>query len=352
MDSSPESPEEVASMAKYLGVNLDQGEYHLLAIAREAVIAPVLSPWQEMADENGNPYFYNHRTKESTRRHPLDLKFLQLVHEKRSSRAAGDSTRTWMRFKRGTEIGELYFYNFKDGSSQVAVEKELEILDLPAEECPTYDAEPPPLVEEIQEAVVQKKPQEKRRVWRPQVKHDFSVTHLTFKSWWQEDKEEADRGNNMVAGGGLKKRYLTLKFDVFEQTFQVDMNNEEAISLYNLSSLTAKGDPIECWDLHVGAKMNLLGKQTTLMQADLPTTNWLEYHRNRLQTVKDGLEKALRKYDMRHLTTAVTFQKGSSVKGGTSLRALMEQIDKLREMLAKYRPELAAKFAKKASPDP
>lgn len=338
-------------MAKYLGINLEQGEYHLLAIAREAVIAPVLSPWQEMADENGNPYFYNHRTKESTRRHPLDLKFLQLVHEKRNSRAAGDSSRTWMRFKKGNEGGDLYFYNFKDGSSQVAVEKELEILDLPAEECPTYDAEPPPLPEEIQDAVVQKPP-EKRRVWRPQVKHEFSVTHLTFKSWWQEDKEEADRGNNMVAGGGLKKRYLTLKFDIFEQTFQVDMNNEEAISLYNLSSLTAKGDPIECWDLHVGAKMNLLGKQTTLMQADLPTTNWLEYHRNRLQTVKDGLEKALRKYDMRHLTTAVTFQKGSSVKGGTSLRALMEQIEKLREMLAKYRPELAAKFAKKANPDP
>ena len=34
---------------------------------------------------------------------------------------------------------------------------------------------------------------------------------------------------------------------------------------------------LECWDLHVGARLNILGRCTTLMQCNLLTGKWLEY---------------------------------------------------------------------------
>lgn len=105
---------------------------------------------------------------------------------------------------------------------------------------------------------------------------DGVVRELVFKSWWSEDKEEPSLGNNMIAGGGLKKRYITIKFDIYAQTFEIHLDNEEAVSLFNLMSVTAKnGLPIQCWDLHVGAKLNMLGKTTTLMQVSVFPTKVL-----------------------------------------------------------------------------
>lgn len=61
------------------------------------------------------------------------------------------------------------------------------------------------------------------------------------------------------------------------------------VSLYNLLSVTAKnGRPIQCWDLHVGAKLNLLGKSTTLMQGSQLTLDWLDRHTKRLTKIKVG----------------------------------------------------------------
>ena len=51
--------EEVAAMAAYLGINLDKDEFWLIPIARASAEAPVPNPWEEMEDENGNPYFVN-----------------------------------------------------------------------------------------------------------------------------------------------------------------------------------------------------------------------------------------------------------------------------------------------------
>ena len=65
--------------------------------------------------------------------------------------------------------------------------------------------------------------------------------------------------------------------------------NTLQVSLYNLLSVTAKnGRPIQCWDLHVGAKLNLLGKSTTLMQGSQLTLDWLDRHTKRLTKIKVG----------------------------------------------------------------
>ena len=44
---------------------------------------------------------------------------------------------------------------------------------------------------------------------------------LKFTSWWDEDKEESSLGNGSSAGGGLKRRYISLKFYTTKGTFDV-----------------------------------------------------------------------------------------------------------------------------------
>lgn len=87
-------------------------------------------------------------------------------------------------------------------------------------------------------------------------------------------------------------------------------------------------------------------------QGDLATLNWLEKHNVRLRGIKAALERDLKKYETRALAAAVTFTKGPNTKGGTSLRALMEQIEKLCATLAQFRPSLARKYASQAAQPP
>ena len=44
---------------------------------------------------------------------------------------------------------------------------------------------------------------------------------LKFTSWWDEDREESSLGNGSSAGGGLKRRYVSLKFYCADGTFDV-----------------------------------------------------------------------------------------------------------------------------------
>ena len=44
---------------------------------------------------------------------------------------------------------------------------------------------------------------------------------LKFTSWWDEDREESSLGNGSSAGGGLKRRYVSLKFYCANGTFDV-----------------------------------------------------------------------------------------------------------------------------------
>ena len=47
----------------------------------------------------------------------------------------------------------------------------------------------------------------------------------------------------------------------------------------NQHASSLKQPHLEAWDLHVGARLNVLGRPlTTLMQLNLLTQTWLEYH--------------------------------------------------------------------------
>ena len=56
------SPEEVLKMAKYYHINIaEKQEFWLLEVAKQAIIAPLNPPWQEITDADGNPLFVNAR---------------------------------------------------------------------------------------------------------------------------------------------------------------------------------------------------------------------------------------------------------------------------------------------------
>lgn len=199
-----------------------------------------------------------------------------------------------------------------------------------------------------------------------------ALRFLKFQSWWTE------MGT---------KRYMELCFDLETELFQVILdkqvqvldpklvNNANYESLYDVIATDTKvmsmhlheklsgsqhaeslrRPHLQCWDLHVGCRINVLGRPTTLMQCDLVTGQWLEYHAGRLLRIKTALEDALRKYETVPMATAFSSQKGNrggpggaKAKGTTDLRTLLNQIEALGLQLQHYRPNIAASLLKLA----
>jgi hypothetical protein len=139
--------------------------------------------------------------------------------------------------------------------------------------------------------------------------------------------------------------------------------------------------------LFVGAKIDILGRKTTLMQvrnekqssrccisfdhwhqANLVTGQWLEYHAKRLSKIKvrqscfspklsaiawfqKNISEELRKYD-KNWAGEVDKSDGraepsryAQKKGGRCLRVVMNAIVELRGRLGEFRPALAQKLA-------
>lgn len=192
---------------------------------------------------------------------------------------------------------------------------------------------------------------------------------LTFSSWWTE------MGT---------KRYMELCFDLESELFQVvldktvnvlDPKLENNAHYESLSGIIGKDTKVmsmhlheklsgnqhaeslrrphlECWDLHVGCRLNVLGRPTTLMQCNLVTGQWLEYHAERLLRIKGALEESLRKYETVPMAAAFASRKasGGKTQGTTDLRTLLNQIEALSMQLERYRPHIARGLAKLADP--
>ena len=122
-----------------------------------------------------------------------------------------------------------------------------------------------------------------------------ALRFLKFFAWWHE------MGT---------KRYMELCFDLETELFQVVLDKQVQVldpsivnqplkeSIFDVISTDTKvmsmhlheklsGNQhaeslrrphLQCWDLHVGCRINVLGRPTTLMQCDLVTAQWLEYH--------------------------------------------------------------------------
>lgn len=121
--------------------------------------------------------------------------------------------------------------------------------------------------------------------------------------------------------------------------------------VYTISHVDGRFGPLQQWDLYVGATVNLLGRKMTLMQASGSTLVWLESKRKSLQRVCKDLENELCKYEPSMSKARMRGKRGGSrgrseKKGSANLRCMINQADKMRRTLAKYRPRLAAKIVK------
>jgi len=133
---------------------------------------------------------------------------------------------------------------------------------------------------------------------------------------------------------------VELRFDINRQMFSVIINVDgEKTLVHDLVSTGIKsGLPLECWDLHLGARINLLGRTVTLTQCSRPTMLWLEKNKRRLLKLKNSLLDDLRKYNTTKLDPALVNDILASAPGKTSLRTTMNQINDLKAALARYRP--------------
>jgi len=189
---------------------------------------------------------------------------------------------------------------------------------------------------------------------------------LTFYSHWEEDAEDPDLtfrvDTNSNVGGGIRRRHLTLKFSIASNNCELLLDEGtgtagRTVTLDRVFVAAAAVEvPVQCWDLHVGAQIRVLGRRIALYSASLETRQWLEGKASALSRLKEELMVELAKYSTRPQPTAISFTRGERrmdrhgrsqlVKGGMSLRLLMERIHILTEELRKFRPSIATKMAR------
>ncbi len=322
LKSEPLDPRRVIECGLYLGVKLDDEEHALLSVAREALNAPVSKHWELRLDNKGVKYYYNCRTGLRARFHPAEKEFQKVVATLRGRDFhTTHKARTWMKFVSGPDGGDAFYHDFLTGKQEASLPSGSEELHgVPDELLPAYDVD---VSDKTQKEIVD------------------DVKVLSFKSWWYEDKEEATLGNGSSAGGGLKKRYVTLEYDLRSKNFRVILEENVAIDLKDMQ--TKQKTPMECWDLYIGAMLHVLGKNTTLQQGTLETILWLDFHAAQLLRVKADLERTLQKYQTTSINAALSFTLRNK-PGCCNLRQLMYQIEQLKSELSKYRPQLAKTF--------
>lgn len=213
---------------------------------------------------------------------------------------------------------------------------------------------------------------------------------LVFESWWIEKstKRVVEIALNLATERfliTLDKSVSYLSSDVLfnpqavsfletirQDTKVLECNLHEKFS-DNQHALSLELPHLQCWDLHVGAKINLFGRPTTLMSCGLKTGAWLDYHARGLRAIKESIEAIMRKYEqvppkpalketrsldggsrrdweqrstmpLTHAPPSVGRERAAKGTGGADLRSLIGQVHQLCDRLAAYRPKLGLEF--------
>lgn len=156
---------------------------------------------------------------------------------------------------------------------------------------------------------------------------------LVFKSWWNDNTAHIDKAI---------RRYMDIYFHVSSGNFQIIIQGAEKV--YTLSHVMGKYGNLEAYDLFVGAKIDILGRRTTLMQGSSETVEWNESQATELLAIWENLYKELCKYEVSIQTKLSRNLDRNHRKGGHDLRAYMLDIRALGEKLATFRPKLAHKI--------
>jgi hypothetical protein len=235
-----------------------------------------------------------------------------MVNSERAKGHASTWGGAWLEFH--DQNGVPYYYDFQEDKTSTARPATLRIA--------------PPLPS--QQATGKKSKGKKASV------ADLEV--LSFKSWWNE-----------AGASGLTKRNIDIYFNVESNNFQVVLDNADKI--YTISHIQGQHGLLTAWDLHVNAKIDILGRKTTLMQANFATSEWLEAHADRMTMIKDRMSNELRKYDANwsgkcdKVDGRMENSRAVVKKGGRCLRSIMNDVEQLRLRLSEYRPALANSLA-------
>ena len=156
-------------------------------------------------------------------------------------------------------------------------------------------------------------------------KGDTGLGVMRFTSWWNEHDQ---------------KRFIHINYYLDSEEFEVNLDHDP--NLYRVKSIRGKYGPVTCWDLHIGAVLNVFGKSVTLRQCDAETRKWIVSNCKRLFALKKGLEAKLIKYEALPRATLVTT--GNKPQSEVHLRQLVKAVDFLKRRLAHHRPAVAEKF--------
>ena len=171
---------------------------------------------------------------------------------------------------------------------------------------------------------------------------------LVFQSWWNE--EDSKPPPNMRSGDGIgRRRQLELRYLTRDGLFQ--MVTDDAVVPLSLRVDRADGEPMGPHDLHVGRKLDVLGRQTTLMKASAKTIAWIDAEAKRLLRRRTALYDELGRFcDARralagagvprlYLANPVAPTDKCEIKqgGATSCARLLAEIAALEGLLLGYR---------------
>lgn len=164
---------------------------------------------------------------------------------------------------------------------------------------------------------------------------------LEFVTWYQE-------------GSGARsssiRRSLLLAYDADTGQFSAQIQGNE--NVYVLSHITDhRGSPLSHLDLHVGCKLDCLGRTTTIMQAaNLATSEWIDQEAAWLQRLAAELSAQLLKYGHARgpgasvAATAVPFR-NAPAPGSVHLRRATGAVEGLYQDFVAVRPKAAAAWA-------
>ena len=389
----PIAHSEVVDMALYYDVDPAE-ETWLLQTVRQAVLAPLPWMFKEVKDSSGDPYYYNTVTDVSQRDHPLDQYFRDRIaaerEQHRNTQASADEA--WQVFF--SSNGTPYFHNFatseevrdapdglsaehvhaqmrrdahsraaellgKEGSgpalldaSSIAADvtqAEEDLLQDPYEGIPDAEVQEmaqllglrpsdPKLIKFMRELHEKKAQTLAAKTWSTEVYDEGGVDQkppammrprakppapqrLVFFSWWFEE--------------GVKK-YIELRYDMSTHLFQIILN--KTVALKDVKIAGRDGELLQCWDLFVGQKIDVLGKPTTLMQANHSSLEWLEYHARRLLRKALELEKEIMQFKPIPDIVYRMLNTRKLNNGSLSLRWVMKHISMLTTQLYRIKP--------------
>ncbi|CAN0059576.1 unnamed protein product [Choristocarpus tenellus] len=92
----------------------------------------------------------------------------------------------------------------------------------------------------------------------------------------------------------MGRKSASIRFDTSTGAFEVKL--EDLPMVFTVTYAAGRHGPLESIDLHLGAQVNLLGRSMRLMQADAPTTAWLEEEARILLGIKVSLVSCLERH--------------------------------------------------------